>query len=242
MPDFPRGATASEVWAYATRELSGDSGNIIRDAVVSDATKIPGGNVDAAISTRSTLTQAQILSDATPFAGGNIANLDAAITSRSSHAAADIWGVAARTITALTGTPRTDLMGEDATFEAGTGARKARIDATPAYETAVETSVLMNGTEQTLVEKTDNKQGILEGYVDLTPMVSGNVIVIRQWMKVKAAGAYVKYAEETYTGAQTIPLLYIVTKAAKTAVKVTAQQTDATYKTLDCQFYRRLTV
>ncbi len=38
----------------------------------------------------STLTQAQILSDATPFAGANIANLDAAISTRSIMAATDI--------------------------------------------------------------------------------------------------------------------------------------------------------
>jgi hypothetical protein len=41
-------------------------------------------------------TQAEILSDATPFAG---ANIDAAISSRSSHSAADVWAVVARTIT-----------------------------------------------------------------------------------------------------------------------------------------------
>lgn len=240
MPDFPArgGATAAEVWAYATRNLNSDANNAIRDAILSDATKIPGGNIDAAITSRSTLTQGQILSDATPFAGGNI---DAAITSRSSHAAGDIWGVVTRQLTGITGTPRSDLLGEDATFEAGSGARKARIDATPAFETPVETSVVMDGTEKTLVEKTDDKQGILEGYVDLTPMAGGDTIVVRQYMIVKAAGAYAKYAEETYTGAQSIPLLYIVTKAAKTSVKVTAQQTAGTNRTLDCQFYRRLT-
>ncbi len=42
--------------------------------------------------------------------------------------AAEVWAESARTITALTGQPRTDLLGEDATFEAGTGVRKAKID------------------------------------------------------------------------------------------------------------------
>lgn len=44
-------------------------------------------NVDATISSRSTLTQADILSDATPFPG---ADIDASISSRSSHTAADV--------------------------------------------------------------------------------------------------------------------------------------------------------
>lgn len=265
-PDFPQigGATAAQIWAYATRNLNSDANNAVRDAILSDGQKIPGANVDAAISSRATndgvwgsasrtitaLTgtpRSDLLGEDATFEAGTgarkakIDNLDAAITTRSSHAAADIWAVATRQITALTGTPRSDLFGEDATFEAGTGARKARLDKIPAFETPVEASVVMDGTEKILVEKTDDKQGILEGYVDLTPMVAGNIIVIRQWMKVKTAGNYVKYAEETYSGEQTIPLLYIVTKAAKTSVKVTAQQTDVTYKTLDVQFYRRPT-
>ena len=44
-------------------------------------------NLDVAVSTRSTLTQADILNDATPFAG---ADIDAAISTRSSHSAADV--------------------------------------------------------------------------------------------------------------------------------------------------------
>ena len=47
-------------------------------------------NVDATISSRSTLTQADILSDATPFAGASISNLDATVSSRSTLAQADI--------------------------------------------------------------------------------------------------------------------------------------------------------
>lgn len=220
MPDFPPrgGATASEVWAYATRVLTAFTGQPRTDLMGEDASFEAGS-------------------------GTRKARIDATISSRSSHAAADIWAVGTRTITALTGTPRSDLLGEDATLEAGVGARKARIDRlanVPAYETPVEASIAMDGTEKILVEKTDDKIGLLDGYVDLTPMAGGDTIVIRQSMKVKAAGAYVKYAEETYTGAQTIPLLHVVTKPAKTSIKVTAQQTGGTNRTLDVQFFRRL--
>ena len=297
MPDFPQigGATAAQIWAYATRRLS-DATNITSDGATINQALI--ANLDAAISTRSShsaadiwgvatrrLSDAQnITSDGATIDQTKIAKLDATISSRSSHAAADVWAVAARTVTAatnitsdggtidqtkvahldadistrsshaaadvwtvaarqltaITGTPRSDLLGEDATFEAGTGARKARIDKTPAFETHVETSVVMDGTEKTLVEKADDKMGLLDGYVDLTPMQAGDTIVIRQYMKVKAAGAYVKYAEETYTGAQTIPLLHVVTKTAKTSIKVTAEQTAGTNRTLDVQFFRRV--
>jgi len=253
MPDFPQigGATAAQIWAYATRRLS-DATNITSDGATINQALI--ANLDAAISTRSShsaadiwavatrrLSDAQnITSDGATIDQAKIARLDADISSRSSHAAADVWGVASRQLTAITGTPRSDLLGEDASFEAGTGARKARIDKTPAFETYVETSVVMDGTEKTLVEKADDKMGMLDGYVDLTPMQAGDTIVIRQSMKVKAAGAYVKYAEETYSGAQTIPLLHVVTKTAKTSIKVTAEQTAGTNRTLDVQFFRRV--
>jgi hypothetical protein len=89
-------ATVDRAWAVnpnATSEYviglnaasvpTDDTLNVIRDAILSDATPFPGANVDAAISTRA--TQAQILSDATPFAG---ANINASITSRESEASA----------------------------------------------------------------------------------------------------------------------------------------------------------
>lgn len=221
MPDFPRvaGATAAEVWAYATRTLTGFTGTPRADLIGADESLDTHGYTSAR--------------------AGKLDYLDVAVSSRSSHSAEDVWAVASRTLTAFTGQPRIDLLGEDASFEAGTGARKARIDKIPAFETVYEASITMDGTEKILVEKTDDKMGLLDGYVDLTPMASGDTIVIRQYMKVKSGGSYVKYAEETYSGAQTLPLLHITTKPAKTSIKVTAQQTAGTYRTLDVQFFRR---
>jgi hypothetical protein len=89
-------AIADAVWdeLQAGHVISGSFGEFL-DAIVSsratqaqilsDATPFAGANVDATISSRA--TQAQILSDATPFPG---ANVDATISSRSSHSAADV--------------------------------------------------------------------------------------------------------------------------------------------------------
>ena len=225
MPDFPKPPPASvdvaAIWAYATRELStpGDYKADVTNLDVAVSSRAPGNEYDT-----------------------EMAHLDVDLSTRSSHAAAAIWAEATRTITALTGTPRTDLIGEDASFEAATGrpAKISRLDNIPAFETPIETSILMDGTELTLIEKTDDKIGLLDGYVDLTPMLAGDTIVICQYMQVKAAGAYAKYAEETYSEAQTIPLLHLTTKTAKDKIKVTAQQTAGTNRTLDVQFYRRL--
>lgn len=106
-------------------EIEGaDPTDTIRDSVVDDATLIDGSALNtlsghdpgATLGTgTSTLTQAQILSDATPFAGAHIdaaistrsshddpdpsGHLDAAISSRSSHTAAGVWAVATRALT-----------------------------------------------------------------------------------------------------------------------------------------------
>jgi len=242
-PDFPSpaggGATAAQVWAYATRELSTPN-NYKADVTNLDAqvsSRAPANEYDAeldvAVSSRAPSGEYDT----------EMAHLDVDISTRSSHNAAAIWAEATRELTGITGTPRSDLLGEDATFEAGAGARKARIDRLdniPAFETPVEASIAMTGAELNLIEKTDNKIGLLDGYVDLTPMQAGDTIIIRQYMQIKTAGTYVKYAEETFSEAQTIPLLHIVTKAAKDKVKVTAEQTAGTNRTLDVQFYRRL--
>jgi hypothetical protein len=58
-------------------------------------------------------------------------------------------------------------------------------------------------------------------------------------MKIASGGNYIKYAEETYSGAQTLPLLYITTKSGRYGIKITAQQTAGTNRTLSFQFFRR---
>jgi hypothetical protein len=80
-------ASAKEIWAelLSANQVPGSFGEWVqnllhlatRDAILDDATKFSGANIDAAISSRA--TQAQILSDATPFDG---AKVDATISSR----------------------------------------------------------------------------------------------------------------------------------------------------------------
>lgn len=205
-PDFPAvGGTPASIWAYASRTLTALTGQPRTDLV--------GAN--ESIDTHGY----------TSVRAGLLDNLDAAISTRSSHSAADVWAVVARTLTAFTGQPRTDLLGENADFEAGTGTRKARLDIIPAFETATEGSVTMDGTEQIIVTKTDSKMGLLDGMLDLTPMLTGDTLVVRQYMKISAGAAFAKYAEETYAGAQSIPLLYVTTKTNKNDIKVTVEQT-----------------
>jgi hypothetical protein len=229
MPDFPRPIATVDpavIWNYSTRTLTGFTGTPRSDLL----------GVDQDLATIGyTSTRAAKLD-----------NLDVAVSTRSSHTVADIWGYTTRTLTSLAGQPRIDLLGEDANFEEGTGTRKALIDRlarVEAFDDPIEGTVTMDGTEKVVVldEISGNPQRFLEGYVDLSPMASGDTIVVRQYMKIASAGDYVKYAEETYSDAQSIPLLFIVTKPGRYGIKVTSQQTAGTNRTLTYQFFRRKT-
>lgn len=150
----------------------------------------------------------------------------------------EVWNYATRKLTGIDGQARIDVVGQDASLEGTTGVRISRLDKMPGFETPTESSVVMDGTEKNLFEITDVKSSDIEAWVDLTPMQAGDTIVIRYHRKVKAAGTYAKYAEETYSGAQSIPLLCIVNKKIYRDTKVTAQQTAGTNRTLDVQVVR----
>jgi hypothetical protein len=158
-----------------------------------------------------------------------------------------IWNYSTRTLTGLTGQPRIDLLGEDASLEAGTGTRKALIDrlaSMEAFDDPIEGSVTMDGTEKTIVldEVQGNPQRFLEGYIDLSQLQEGDSIIIRYYVRIKDGGDYKEYFSREYSGKQPTQLLYAATKPAKYGIKITAQQTAGTYRTLQYQFFRRRTV
>ncbi len=213
MPDFPKigGASAAEVAAAVLVDPATD--------------KIDGSNVDAAVSAVKAKT------DALPTDPADESLLEAAIATRAPEAGGNVAAIKAKT----------DIIGASVALEtAGNlAAVKTRADLIPAYVTPTESSVLMDGTEKTLFEITAIKSAEVEAWVDLTPMAAGDTIVVRYSRKVKAAGAYAKYAEETYSGAQTIPLLKIMGAKIYRDTKVTAQQTAiGVYRTLDVQVIR----
>jgi hypothetical protein len=221
MPDFPRvSATVdpSVIWSYSSRTLTEFKGTPRSDLIGADESLDTHGY--------------------TSVRAGKLDNLDVAVSTRAT--VADVWGYSSRTLTTLAGQPRIDLLGEDASFEDGTGARKAVLDRLLAPTTPLEDTLTADGTEQTVVEATGTLEFQLDGYIDLSNMASGDTVVVREYMKIASAGSYVKYAEETYSGAQSIPLLHILTKPARYALKVTLQQTAGTYRTFGYQFFKRI--
>lgn len=243
MPDFPQngGDTAATIWTYGTRRVS-DATGITSDAATIDQTKI--AKLDATISSRgtSTLTQAQIVSDSTPFLG---ARIDAAITSRgtSTLTQAQIISDATPFLGASVATikTKTDIIGASVALETGGNLAGLRTDIPTARATKIDKiqDFLEEGTDTLTADGTEQivrayvGLGKLHAYIDLTNMVAGNSVTVRQYMTIKTAGTYVKYAQETYADVQTLPLLHITMKPGKFGVKVTLQQAAVVYKTYD---------
>jgi len=237
-PDFPRApvvidyaAIASAVWGYATRTLTGFTGAPRADLLGADQSLAAIGY--------------------TSDRAAKLDNLDVAVSTRSSHTAADVWAVTVRTLTDFTGKPRADLLGEDADFESGTGARKRRIDRlglmeahrTPAEGTASFATTDTYPRTVTIIDTSTmdivGKQHVIDGYVDLSALASGESITVREYMIIKSGGTFIKYAEEKYSDVQAIPLLHITTKPARYGLKVELymESAPAANRTFDYQLF-----
>ena len=96
--------------------------------------------------------------------------------------------------------------------------------------------IVMNGSEQTVVEYIG--MGRVMGYLDLTSMASGDTIVIRQYVRLRRDGGYKRYAEETYSGAQPDPVVYVKPKESNYGIKITLQQTAGTFKLIEYNFLK----
>ena len=229
MPDFPRVSAVVDpavIWSYSVRTLTDFTGKPRADLLGYDQDLATIGYTSAR--------------------AAKLDYLDVPVSTRSTLTATEVWTHATRTLTSLAGQPRIDLLGEDASFEAGTGPRKQLIDRLAymeAFDTPIEGTVATSTTETNVVldEIAGNPPRFLEGYIDLSPLASGDTIVIRQYMKITPTGTYKKYAEESFSGPVDPPMLYVVTKPGRYGIRITVQQTAGTPKTLEFQFFRRRT-
>lgn len=97
-------------------------------------------------------------------------------------------------------------------------------------------SISMNGTEQTILEY--SKVARIMGYLDLTNLQEGDVVVIRQYLRMKPASPYRKCEEASYSGPQDPPVVYLKPKESDYGHKITVQQTMGSLKGFDFNFIR----
>lgn len=106
------GATAQQVWEYGTRELTSAGAN---GATAQEVWEYAARSVNSPVTVSSFTAAAQTdvkeVLDGQGLTTTAAGRLDAAVSSRSSHSAADVWAVVARTITGGTITTNNDKTG-----------------------------------------------------------------------------------------------------------------------------------
>ena len=157
-----------------------------------------------------------------------------------------VWQYPYRYISGLTGQPRIDLIGQDSSLISlgYTSSRASKLDyLTDALtkmliaEAPYEGTVTANGSEQTIVERTDNVTFWLEGWIDLSNLNAGDSVVVREYVRIKSGGNYRKYAEKQYLGVQVLPALRVLTLPSRYGIKITIHQTSGTYRSFDYQIH-----
>lgn len=98
-------------------------------------------------------------------------------------------------------------------------------------------TIVADGTEQTLVQLFGGITSQVEGYVDLANLADGHSLTIKLYVRVRADGSWGAYHEESYSGVQALPLVYISKKPENHGLLVTLQQTAGIYKTFDYEFF-----
>jgi len=94
------------------------------------------------------------------------------------------------------------------------------------------TSIVADGSEQVLLNSTI--VGEHWGFINLVPMLSGDVIVLRQY--IYANGTAGLYREKTYWDGQQYPLLAVRPKPVAAGMKFTLQQNSGAFRTIAYNF------
>jgi len=269
MPDFPTqgGASAADVWAFATRDVTNteladiagikavtdvlpDAGVLSSLAQATDLTAVkavtdvlPDAGVLSSIAQATDLTAVKAVTDVLPDAGV-LSSIAQATDLTAVKAVTDVIPDAGVLSSIAQATDLTAVKAvTDVIPDAGvlsSIAQKASTDKLLMAGTPTEASILMDGTDKTLVEFTDVKVAEVEVWVDLFPMDTGDTIVVSYRRKVKSGGTYRLYAQQSYSGVQSVPLLKIMDAKIYRDTKVSANQTAGTNRTLDVQAIRIL--
>ena len=96
------------------------------------------------------------------------------------------------------------------------------------------TQTAIIGTEHTLFDSSFNKT--YAGYIDLANMASGDTTEIRVKIKVNS-GTLGVWHVDTYTDAQTSPILYLSPLPSNSQYRLTLKQTVGTGRSYDWKIY-----
>jgi hypothetical protein len=92
-------------------------------------------------------------------------------------------------------------------------------------------SQAVSTSEVVLKEYSSVAERFVDFTIDLTPMASGDTFKIRVYKKNASAGSYVLFANDSFTDAQAIPLVYYPLMSGKFGIKCCMIKTAGTDRT-----------
>lgn len=98
----------------------------------------------------------------------------------------------------------------------------------------------MTGAEDSLFEDTELAE--FSGHIFLDQMQGGDVITIRVYIKDindTTGSPYKAWIVDTYSGVQACPCLRLEPTIGKVGIKITAQQSSGTMRTITSQWFKR---
>ena len=103
-------------------------------------------------------------------------------------------------------------------------------------------TLIADGTEQIIVQLLLVVSDF-QCYIDLTNLVLGDSVTIRQYMKIKSTGPFLLYADEVYEGgAQVTPLILMPLRPVAYGTQITLQQTAGILRTFDWEVFQDVPV
>jgi len=102
--------------------------------------------------------------------------------------------------------------------------------------TVAKGTIVTDGTEQKILEYVG--LAVIQGYVDLSSLSSGDEVVIRTYVKLREDGEFKLYNEDSYQGPMPEPALYVHPRLSAYAQRITVQQIKGAPRSLDYFFAR----
>lgn len=96
---------------------------------------------------------------------------------------------------------------------------------------------LASPEERTLFEYVNTNPFTIEGYINLKNMVDGDMVIIKEYVKIALDVDYSLYHEEVIEGAQRQTMLYIHRRPSMKGLKITIQQVKGEPKYFQWEFY-----
>lgn len=98
-------------------------------------------------------------------------------------------------------------------------------------------TISLDGSEQAICEQLGGRPSQISGYIDLSNLGPGDIVVVRYYVKVKESSAWGMCYEESYSDSLNPPIVYVAKRPENHGSKFTIQQTVGSLKIIDYEFY-----